>query len=108
MPDTQLYLMSLCIFVPTICALVLLFFPKGANEAMRWWSLFGTCVAFVFSLMLFIDYQAYLSKNQSQLDKTSLVSRGEELSARAASDDNKSGTNLLGKVPWIPRFNIEY
>ena len=44
----------------TIFAIVLLFFPKGSDEYMRWWALLGTSVTFVVSMILFIDYLAML------------------------------------------------
>ena len=56
MIETDLIWMSLCIFLPSVFALGLLFFPKGTEEYMRWWSLVGTAVTFVFSSFVFIDY----------------------------------------------------
>ena len=37
MQEYDLILMSLVIFVPSLFALGLLFFPRGSDEAMRWW-----------------------------------------------------------------------
>ncbi len=108
MPETDLFLMSLCIFIPSLFALALAFFPKGSEEGMRWFSLLGTAVTFVLSAMLFIDYYFYMDQNKAGLDKTTLVSRSEEALVRKVADDNKQGTNLLGRYPWIERFNIEY
>ena len=51
--------MSLCIFVPSIFALALLLFPKGSEEYMRWFTLLGTAVTMVLSIVLFIDYLAH-------------------------------------------------
>ena len=36
--------MTLVVFVPSVFALGLLFFPRGKEEAMRWWSLIGTAL----------------------------------------------------------------
>ena len=47
MPESDLVWMSLCIFVPSLFALVLLFFPNGSEEYMRWWTLLGTAVTLV-------------------------------------------------------------
>ena len=57
MADTDLIWMSLVIFLPTVFALGLLFFPRGYEEAMRWWSLFGTAVTLGVSLCLFIQFR---------------------------------------------------
>src|SRR5437867_1445995 len=56
MIEYDLVMMSLCIFIPTIFALALLFFPKGTEEYMRWTALTGTAVTFVISSWVFIDY----------------------------------------------------
>src|SRR5262245_55096229 len=56
--ELDLVWMSLLIFTPTIFAVILLFFPKGSQEYMRWFALLGTAVTFVFSALLFIDYLA--------------------------------------------------
>src|ERR1051325_6903404 len=63
MIETDLLMMSLCIFVPSIFALILLFFPKGTEEYMRWCALVGTAVTFVISTFLFVDYLALLDRN---------------------------------------------
>ena len=55
MLEPDLILMSLVIFIPSLFALGLLFFPKGRDEAMRWWTLFGTAVTLGVSLCMFID-----------------------------------------------------
>src|SRR5690349_15463657 len=62
--EYDLLLMTLCIFMPSAFALVLLFFPKGSEEYMRWWTLLGTAVTFVISTFLFIDYLHLLDANR--------------------------------------------
>jgi NADH-quinone oxidoreductase subunit M len=113
MPETDLIMMSVVIFLPTVFALVLLFFPRGSDEYMRWWSLLGTAVTLVFSLFLFIDYLAMLD---GRPDKTGSrpdpVATG--LEARAGQDKERPIENarlspdLVARYPWISRFNIEY
>ena len=41
MTATDMLWMSAVIFMPTVFALLLLFVPKGKEEAMRWLALFG-------------------------------------------------------------------
>ena len=55
--EYDLILMSLVIFVPTAFAVVLLFFPRGSEEYMKWWSLLGTAVTLVISMWIFIDFR---------------------------------------------------
>jgi NADH-quinone oxidoreductase subunit M len=113
MSETDLIMMSLVIFLPTIFALVLLFFPRGSEEYMRWWTLLGTAVTLVFSLFLFIDYLAMLDarpeKSASRPDPitTGLEYRAEKDKLRLLEDTRKSD-DLVARYPWISRFNIEY
>ncbi len=58
MPEFDFILMSLVIFVPSLFALGLLFFPRGWDEAMRWWALFGTALTLGLSLALFVYFKA--------------------------------------------------
>ncbi len=113
MIETDLIKMSLCIFLPTAFALVLMFFPKGSKEAMRWWALLGTAATFVMSMILFIDYLAMLDTN---LDvgaarpgvKTSLVSRAEAATQLALAEGKRTSLDSMARVPWISSFNIDY
>ena len=57
MSESDLIWMSLLIFMPSAFALVLLFFPRGTEEYMRWWTLLGTAVTFVVSAIVFINGQ---------------------------------------------------
>src|SRR5436189_6480787 len=58
MQEYDLILMSLVIFVPSLFALGLLFFPRGYDEAMGWWSLAGTALTLGLSLCAFISFKA--------------------------------------------------
>ncbi|HZZ78790.1 MAG TPA: proton-conducting transporter membrane subunit, partial [Gemmataceae bacterium] len=119
--EADLIWMSLCVFVPSIFALGLLFFPKGSEEGMRWWSLFGTAVTFVISVCLFINYHNMLAAAPSEKDAKGPAeqlrpSSTTSLSARAKEADKQRFDELatpdpkdqLARYPWIARFNIDY
>ncbi len=116
MPETDLIWMSLVIFLPTAFALVLLFFPRGSEEYMRWWSLLGTAATLVVSLILTIDFMyGVMESNRGNPTASTLARRAEDAeAARAVNPDNPQGgprtnsTDLVGRVPWISRFNIDY
>src|SRR4051794_15092055 len=118
MVDTDLLLMTLCIFLPSAFALVLLFFPRGSEEYMRWWTLLGTAVTFVVSMILFIDYlrmlDTYRDEGQAKAAlaspalRTGLDARGEAATADLAQGNPRKSDDLIGRVPWISRFNIDY
>src|SRR5512139_1501652 len=112
--DSDLTMMSLCIFVPSIFAIVLLFFPKRCAEYMRWWALLGTAVTFVISMVLFIDYLGMMDSNRD--GKTGKIGGAETtMQARAQVERDvalkggpRSSTDLMGRVPWVSTFNIDY
>src|SRR6516165_10403937 len=94
MPETDLIWMSLVVFIPSAFAIGLLFFPKGWEEAMRWWSLFGTALTLGVSICAFILYGFQVVDRNSSADKdrlkasVSLQKRAE--SAEAASSAGKA------------------
>src|SRR5712692_2772374 len=115
MPETDLIWMSLVVFIPSAFAIGLLFFPKGWEEAMRWWSLFGTALTLGVSICVFILYGLQVVDRYSSGDKDrtkaniSLQKRA-ETAEKAASTAGKQPDSQdgVGRVRWIPRFNIEY
>jgi NADH-quinone oxidoreductase subunit M len=108
--EWDLLLMSAVIFVPTLFALVLLFFPKGAEEWMRWWSLAGTTVTLVLSIFLFIDFldmqDHYLPTGHR--DEALLTARVDRAILAERDYKEPEDRDLVGRVPWISRFNIDY
>lgn len=127
MHETDLIWMSLVIFVPSIFAIGLVFFRKEWLNGMRWWSLTGTLVTMVLSIVLFIGYQGEvldgagvtkpvpadgrdLDDLKEQVKKnresTTLYNRGEAASSASPAPDKSR--DWLGKASWIPQFNIEY
>ncbi|HYV35465.1 MAG TPA: NADH-quinone oxidoreductase subunit M [Gemmataceae bacterium] len=119
MADAELDLiwMSLVIFVPAFFALALLFFPRGTEEYMRWWSLLGTAVTLVLSLCVFIDYTGMQGQTPDKDNRpnanTSLLARHDAAAdAQFTTDPLKvnvrKGGDWLSRVPWISRFNIDY
>jgi NADH-quinone oxidoreductase subunit M len=106
--EYDLILMTLVIFVPTVFALALLFFPRGSEEYMRWWSLLGTAITLVLSLWIFIDYLGMLDYHLGDQTQSSLQARLENMQGRAGVPDARNGLDWLTRFPWISRFNIDY
>ncbi len=118
MAEFDLLLMSACIFLPSLFALVLLFFPRGSDELMRWWTLFGTALTFVASAWLLVDYLGVLDRardeklakvevNRPLDEKVSLMARA-DAAAKAAQAEPREPHDLVSRIPWIQRFNIDY
>ncbi len=108
MPESDLILMSLVIFLPTVFALGLMLFPRRSEEYMRWFSLLGTALTLALSLILFIDYQAMMDTNLAQPEVTTLANRADYAGRRSANIESREALDLVGRVPWISRFNIDY
>jgi NADH-quinone oxidoreductase subunit M len=109
--EYDLILMSLVIFMPTLFALVLLFFPRQSEEYMRWWSLLGTALTLVLSLWLFIDYLRMLDFHLDTAGRypgSSLQARHAQASLRTGAFNPREGYDLFTRFPWISRFNIDY
>src|SRR5947208_651636 len=112
MPEFDVILMSLVIFVPTVWALVLMvpwFFPRGSEEIMRWWSLLGTAVTLVLSIVMFINYyHRVYDFNRADESKSLLESRVEQARAAEQGTAPRLGSDWVARYPWIKQFNIDY
>ena len=98
MVEYDLILMSLVIFAPLVFALGLLFFPRGSEEWMRWWSLLGTAVTLVLSLCLFVDFTKMLDNFQGQgnvNERTGLLARNDEAVRKYQIEDMVRGECLF-------------
>ena len=63
--------MTLVVFIPSLFALGLLFFPRGKDEAMRWWSLIGTALTLGVSLGMFVNFKNDTIDSSGVVDKSS-------------------------------------
>src|SRR6266545_406337 len=107
--ELDLFWMSAVIFLPTVFALVLLFFPRGSEEWMRWWTLLGTAGTLVISLILYIDFQyGVLERDRGNPEASSLARRVEADAAQRGAGGPGKSDDQVARVPWISRFNIEY
>jgi NADH-quinone oxidoreductase subunit M len=111
--ETDLVLMSLVIFFPSIGALALIFIPRGKEEWMRWVSLFTTAITLVLSLWMFIDYRvdvAGLLQNQDVEQKSLLNSRAEtaDIGRAEARSPGVNDHDWIARRPWLAKFNIDY
>lgn len=109
--EWDLVLMSLVIFVPSLFALGLIFFPRGKEEAMRWWSLVGTAVVFVLSCVMFADYyQRVYDQNLSNPQLGMLSTRVDAMlrAGAQAEPSQMSHSDWVASRKWIPAFNINY
>jgi NADH-quinone oxidoreductase subunit M len=88
---------------------MLLFFPRGTDEYMRWFTLLGTALTLVVSLFLAIDFQnRVLGFHHGDPEASTLSRRAEADAARHGRGDPPDSDDLLARYPWIQRLNIEY
>jgi NADH-quinone oxidoreductase subunit M len=120
MAETDLIWMSLLVFAPSLFALGLIFFPRGSEKAMCWWSLAGTAVTLGIAIAIFINYKVgvldasglvsdprvpdQVAKRQSM----SLDARVERMDRDVGSSSERAADDYVARYPWIPRFNIDY
>ena len=114
MPETDMLLMTLVIFIPSVFALGLLFFPRGTEEWMRWWTLLGSAITLVISLMMFVDYYHLLDHDSVGANRAmhgnaaSLEKRADAAQTRDGNNDPPDSRDYVSRSPWIKHFNIDY
>jgi NADH-quinone oxidoreductase subunit M len=113
--STDMLLMTLVIFLPSVFAIGLLFFPKGTEEGMRWFALFGSGITLVISLFMLVDYVNLLEADTSRGDRAAMHGPSSSLDHRVAEADRRQGQqqpddskDYVARRPWIGRFNIDY
>src|SRR5438874_3616 len=116
--EYDLVLMSLVIFIPTVFALLLMLFPRGSENGMRWCALFGTALTLLASILMFISYLLMLDSHPPDRGETSTHSAESNLDARAekatqaglgiTKPESMSTSDWVARRPWIKQFNIDY
>jgi NADH-quinone oxidoreductase subunit M len=111
--EYDLVLMSLVIFIPSIFAIALLFFPRGREEGMRWMALFGTAITLVVSLWMFIDYYHMLDRDSSGTLRGARTLLGTRAYIMETGQVDASAKGIqhydwIARRPWIKNFGIYY
>src|SRR5262245_56074392 len=109
--EYDMVLMSLVIFIPSIFALGLVFFPRGSEEWMRWWTLLGTALTLVVSLWMFIDYyHEVFDRHIANPDAATLQARAgvADQGLAATSSQGHAYSDWVARYPWIKQFGIDY
>ena len=115
MPEIDMLLMSLVIFIPSLFAIGLLFFPKGTEEWMRWFALAGSAITLVISLFMLVDYVRLLDKAPTEGGRAAMHGEAASLDARVHDSNQRDlrhdppdSQDYVSRQPWIGRFNIDY
>src|SRR5580765_2082201 len=111
--STDMLLMTLVIFLPSVFAIGLLFFPKGTEEWMRWFALLGSGITLVVSLFMLVDYVNLLESDTTHGERAAIHGPAASLDTRVADADRKASQghpdlpkDYIARRPWIQRFNI--
>src|SRR5687768_17475680 len=113
MPEIDLIWMTLLVFVPSVFALGLIFFPRGWQNAMCWWSLVGTAVTLAISVAMLIGYKDKVNDEPGVVDTPakraamSLDKRALAMDASKAKGGTYDSDDWVSRYPWIKRFNID-
>ena len=73
------YLLTYLLFTPVAGAIILLFFNKEKENAVRWFGLIVSVIAFIISLVIYFNF-----------------------------DISKSGFQFIHQFKWIEKLNISY
>jgi NADH-quinone oxidoreductase subunit M len=109
--EWDLVLMSLVIFIPSIFALALVFFPRGWEEGMRWTALWGTAFTLAVSILMFMDfYRDVIDFNIAKPQDGLLTHRAKtaDVAQAEAKGRGLSNHDWVARRQWIPRFGIYY
>lgn len=116
MPEYDLVLMTLVIFLPSLFATVLLFLPSRYSEFLRWFGLFGSACTLALSLCMFVDFYNMLDRHLDPSGRplhgagnllTTRVDKVLSADLRDVPEPRKSD-DWVARVRWIERFNIYY
>ena len=105
--------MTLVVFVPSVFALGLLFFPRGKENAMRWWSLIGTALTLGLSIGMFWNFRYDTVESHGVLD-TPQARKDASLPGRVAAvesipdSDPRRSRDWICRYEWIRDFHIDY
>jgi NADH-quinone oxidoreductase subunit M len=118
MTATDTLWLTALIFTPTVFALLILFVPKGKDEAMRWLALFGSAITFAISIIVFMGYLELpgvwapggMASLQARADVASAAAGPQTSAATGAATGLRppSSNDWLARLPWVRQFNIEY
>src|SRR5262249_2852863 len=114
MAENDALWMTAVVFLPSVFALLLVFFPRGSEGAMRWWALIGTAGTLGISLGLFVNfYKDTLGAHGVLNDPASRVKAGLPWRAEQAELAQIAGrpadaNDWVARYPWIERFHIDY
>jgi NADH-quinone oxidoreductase subunit M len=111
--ELDFWFMSVVVFLPAAFALVLFFFPRGFEEAMRWWALFGAAATLGASLFLFVQFKNdtidfYGVANDKEFrHNASLPSRAAAAEEAPVAAQPRSN-DWVARFPWLGRFGVDY
>ena len=96
MVESDLWQMTALTFLPALFALVLIFIPSTAKDALRWVTLIGTAVTLAVSLVVFIGYLNVLETTRSERGVLPYFGKDAQLEARA------DYAASAGEIPTMP------
>jgi NADH-quinone oxidoreductase subunit M len=119
MPEYDVILLSLLVFLPMLFALGLLCVPRRYEGFMLWWSLTGTAATLGLAIAIFILYQAnvldFHMRGKEGTPDERLSRLNLSLERRIWKMDNSYGepeqfssSDWVCRYSWIRRFSIDY
>jgi NADH-quinone oxidoreductase subunit M len=105
-------LLSLLWVIPLAGAIAVLLFPRGAEMAIKWFSLAISVATFVVALAAYAAYVAPGSNASAPLRARAannvLRAPSENADATVSEETGPGVHDLVARKAWIPYFNIQY
>ncbi len=116
MPELDLTMLSVLVFLPAIFAAGLLLFPSRWVEPMRWFALFGAATTVALSLCVVVEFYLLLDHRSDAngvpryATESRLDARADQAATDAAHPIPKAlqSRDLVARRAWIARFGIQY
>ena len=114
MSEPDFIWLTALVFSPCAFAVVLLFFPRGTERAMCWWTLTGTATTLGISIAIFLNYRLDLVDQvrpgtPDYPAKRHLISlEARSLAVTPEAGDPANAHDWIGRTPWIEPFGIDY
>jgi NADH-quinone oxidoreductase subunit M len=98
--------------IPLLGAVIVLFLPKRAEQAIKGVSLGATLLTLALTLVAYAEYVSPHSNASAPLreraERHLLTTSADGTGARASANAGNTQQDLLTRRAWIPYFNIEY
>ncbi|MFQ3651025.1 MAG: NADH-quinone oxidoreductase subunit M [Gemmataceae bacterium] len=114
MSEPDFIWLTALLFTPCAFAVALLFFPRGSERAMCWWTLTGTAATLGISIAIFLNYrldivdQVRPGAPDYPIKRQMISLDARSLAVTPEAGDPANAHDWIARTPWIEPFGIDY